>query len=468
MKIDTSTETLQLISADQAWHYQVIPKLFQEDRIEFFTYESHEIEIKKEELELIFSKEVSFVLIDEADFRIELSKHYRKKKDLSNSKKIDFHSNDFLMALVSEANSLDCSDIHFETYDEKCRVRFRIDGKLMERYVLQKSEYKYVINQIKILANIDIAEKRLPQDGRIFFKDEQKRFDIRVSIIPSLFGEKAVLRLLSKDTTDIDIRKIGFNEEQLKVYLSSIKKPFGIILISGSTGSGKTTTLYATLKILNKEDSNIVTIEDPVEYTLEGINQVQLKEDIGLTFPSAIRSFLRQDPDIIMLGEIRDKETAQMAIRASLTGHLVLSTIHTNSAWGAISRLIDMGIPSFLIANTLILSIAQRLVRLLCTHCKQKEIFSKELVQGNYASYFTNDFHYVATGCEHCHFTGYSGRIGIFEVIEISGPLKAKIIQTDSNEDEFLEFRNSLAHSSIELFKKGETSFEEVLKYLIL
>ena len=261
-----------------------------------------------------------------------------------------------------------------------------------------------MINKIKILSNLDITEKRLPQDGRINYQYGDQKFDIRVSVCPTLYGEKAVLRLLNNDASNIDIRNLGIHEKGLDTYLKGVHKPNGIILISGPTGSGKTTTLYATLKELNSIDRNITTIEDPIEYTLDGINQVQLKEDIGLTFSSALRSFLRQDPDIIMLGEIRDGETAQMAIRASLTGHLVLSTIHTNSAWGIISRLIDMGVPRFLIANTLNLAVAQRLVRKLCEHCKKTVPVSEV----NGASEVADDVPELAipVGCDHCHFTG--------------------------------------------------------------
>ncbi len=463
--IEVSTELLQIISAEQAWHYMIIPKLEEGGTIHFYSIASNNVDNNKEQLELLFSKEIIFEIIEESLFKEKLSRYYRKNSLSRSGSKVDFKSNRFLHNMVSEAQQTDCSDIHFESFDNKCRVRFRIDGKLIERYVLKKSEYKYVINQIKILANIDIAEKRLPQDGRILFKQDESRFDIRVSVIPTLFGEKAVLRLLSKDASSIDIAIIGFNKNQLDVYLSTVKKPHGIVLISGPTGSGKTTTLYATLKILNNDDTNIVTIEDPVEYTLEGINQVQLKEDIGLSFPHAIRSFLRQDPDIIMLGEIRDSETAQMAIRAALTGHLVLSTIHTNSAIGAISRLTDMGVPPFLIANTLELSIAQRLVRLLCPECKKEEVLDVKLLPESLKNYFNTKVQYLAVGCEKCHFTGYSGRIGIFEVIPIDNKLKSDIINERLSENRE-DLTNSLAHSSIDLFNSGKTSLEEVLKYL--
>ena len=262
------------------------------------------------------------------------------------------------------------------------------------------------------MSNLDIAEKRLPQDGRINFKHQNQQFDIRVSVLPTLHGEKVVLRLLNNDATDIDLKKLGFSKLDLDNYLQGVKRPNGILLISGPTGSGKTTTLYATLKLLNKETRNILTIEDPIEYTLEGVNQVQLKESIGLGFASALRTFLRQDPDVIMVGEIRDTETANMAIRASLTGHLVLSTIHTNSAWGTVSRLMDMNIPPFLVASTLNTTVAQRLVRLLCPKCKKETPFDTELYPRQFKPYQAVHFHFLPNGCEECYYTGYKGRKG--------------------------------------------------------
>src|SRR5690606_16390653 len=249
--------------------------------------------------------------------------------------------------------------------------------------------------------------------------DGQYKFDIRVSILPTLHGEKVVLRLLNNDATNISLEGLGLGERDLSNYLEGVQRPSGMVLISGPTGSGKTTTLYATLKLLNEEKRNIVTVEDPIEYTLEGINQVQLKEDIGLTFTAALRSFLRQDPDVIMLGEIRDGETAQMAIRAALTGHLVLSTIHTNSAWGTISRLIDMGVPPFLLSNTINCSVAQRLVRKLCGDCKISAPVSVADLPLQYNAANAPAEHQIAVGCEKCHYTGYKGRQAIYEIIPI-------------------------------------------------
>ncbi|MGZ3883521.1 MAG: GspE/PulE family protein, partial [Bacteroidia bacterium] len=311
-------------------------------------------------------------------------------------------------------------------------------------------------------------EKRLPQDGRIRYQINNNKLDIRVSILPTLYGEKIVLRLLGSDASHISISKLGFQEDELERYNTAIQKPNGIILISGPTGSGKTTTLYATLKLLNKITANIVTIEDPVEYTLDGINQVQLKEEIGLSYAEALRTFLRQDPDVIMLGEIRDAQTAQMAIRAALTGHLVLSTIHTNSAWGTISRLIDMGIPAYLLSNTLNLSVAQRLVRTLCPHCKTNEPLDKKELPEHYKT-MPVESQWVPKGCDHCYYTGYKGRKAIYEVINITKELAEEIKHNKTNIDGYCKSNriNYLSWNALNLFISGETSLEEIYPFLI-
>lgn len=470
MHAKISTEVLQLITIDQAWHYLVVPKEAKDDHVVFYIDQNAPQHETQEELEILLGKHISLEPISGEVINQILSKHYRKgNRSLAKNSNPLKASDDFLVNLISEANSNGSSDIHLEAYEEKCRVRMRIDGKLVERYVLEREVYPAIINKIKIKANLDIAEKRLPQDGRIFFTSGSTKFDIRVSILPTLHGEKIVLRLLSKDATKIDLATLGLNADQLNDYLEGIKKPNGIVLISGPTGSGKTTTLYATLKVLNKESFNILTIEDPIEYTLEGINQVQLKESIGLTFASALRTFLRQDPDIIMLGEIRDGETAQMAIRAALTGHLVLSTIHTNSAWGTISRLIDMGVPPFLVANTLNLSVAQRLVRLLCPDCKKEEPFSPNLFPKTFRTNQEIKTHFVACGCEKCYYTGYHGRKAVYEVIPIDYDL-SNAIKTDQ-----LDISTTLADKHIETLSKaamnlllaGETTIEEIYPILM-
>lgn len=468
-EIELTKEVQQLITPEQAWHYHIVPKSRQNGMLELYIDENFNNH-KVDELEMLFNLDVKTETVNADVLNKTIGKYYRKNNSVS--KKVEITqstSDDFVGKLIHEAKELGSSDIHIEIYDEKARVRIRIDGLLVERYKLNKNEYPALVNKIKIKANLDIAEKRLPQDGRIYFEHAGKKLDIRVSVLPTLHGEKIVLRLLSNDSTNIDLRQLGFNEYELESYLEGIKKPNGIVLISGPTGSGKTTTLYGTLKLLNEEKRNVLTVEDPIEYTLDGINQVQLKETIGLTFASALRTFLRQDPDVIMLGEIRDGETAQMAIRAALTGHLVLSTIHTNSAWGTISRLVDMGVPSFLLANTLNTSVAQRLVRKLCTDCKVKEPMDEKLYPRKYKAPRKIEHHHIAVGCPNCHYTGYKGRKALYEVIPIDAELSDNIKAGNYKVDDLLKERNikTLAENAFELFESGESSIEEVYSLLL-
>ncbi|MBI2269777.1 MAG: type II/IV secretion system protein [Bacteroidetes bacterium] len=470
--ISLTIELKQVLTTGQAWHYNIIPKSVEGNTIVFYADEELYSASSKDELEILLEKNIQIEKIPSSLVQKALGKYYLKNtagNGIEKSRKIAVgQSEDFLQSLIKEAKQLHSSDIHIEVYEQKCRVRMRIDGMLIERYTIDKSEYPSLINKVKIKANLDIAEKRLPQDGRIFFSSEDGKFDIRVSILPTLHGEKIVLRLLNNDAANIDINQLGFSDIELSYFLEGVKKPHGILLISGPTGSGKTTTLYATLKLLNKEKTNILTVEDPIEYTLEGVNQVQLKEEIGLTFASALRTFLRQDPDIIMLGEIRDGETAQMAIRAALTGHLVLSTIHTNSAWGTISRLSDMGVPPFLIASTLNTTAAQRLVRLLCPHCKKQEAFDEAWYPRVYKAPEKVTEHFTAQGCENCHHTGYKGRKAIYEVIPVDFELAEHIKKNSTNITEYLQQKGikTLSENAFNLFKNGDTSIDEVYPIL--
>lgn len=462
LNIEITAENQQLIRSDLAWHYRILPESVSPSEVTFYWDDSGNKLVITEELTALFGKSIRLIPADGDSVKRALGKYYRNTSE--SETKLTFDSKvDFVDRLIQEANHLGSSDIHIEIFDDFARVRIRIDGHLIQRYTIEKKDYPELVNKIKIRSNLDISEKRLPQDGRIQYQD----FDIRVSILPTLYGEKIVMRILGHDASSISIDKVGFSAEEKRNYLEGVKKPNGIILISGPTGSGKTTTLYATLKLLNDERRNIVTVEDPVEYTLEGINQVQLKESIGLTFSSALRSFLRQDPDVIMLGEIRDGETAQMAIRAALTGHLVLSTIHTNSAWGTISRLIDMGVPPFLLANTINTSVAQRLVRKLCD-CKVVEPLNSQDWIHQHTEFPTPETHHIAFGCDNCHFTGYKGRIALYEVIPIDSVLAQKIKNNDYSVGDVLAERGikRLAQRAYELFINGETSLEEVYPLL--
>jgi general secretion pathway protein E/type IV pilus assembly protein PilB len=465
--IEIDTEKQQLLTPEQAWHYRIIPKNIIENTLQLYIDEENNNDTKTE-LEILFGKKIELEAVSTILIQKTLSVYYRKNALNNSVKTINSDSGDFLINIIKEAKNLFSSDIHIEVYEEKCRIRYRIDGHLIERYVIPKQDYPTLINKIKIKSNLDIAEKRLPQDGRIFYTEGIEKFDIRVSVLPTLYGEKIVMRLLSKDATNIDIEKLGFTKDNLSDYIEAIKKPHGIILISGPTGSGKTTTLYATLKLLNKEKTNILTVEDPIEYTLPGINQVQLKESIGLTFASALKTFLRQDPDVIMVGEIRDAETADIAIRAALTGHLVLSTIHTNSAWGTISRLLDMGIPSYLLASTLNITVAQRLVRLLCTECRKQIEFNEDMLPKTFKPYKKTNKQSIAIGCESCFYTGYKGRKAIYELItidkEFAEHIKAKNL--DSNIVVKEKKINTLQDNAYELFLSGDTTIDEIYPIL--
>lgn len=468
--INIPANLVEMLTSEQAWHYHVLIKAASQNALELYISEKYCLANISNELQLVLGSPVLLEKADDNVIQEALLRYYKKQSTDTRITSLIYSGNqeEFMQRLISEAKNLKSSDIHIESYESSCRIRLRIDGQLVERFRIEKAEYPGIVNKIKILSNLDISEKRLPQDGRIFFKDGESKFDIRVSILPTLHGEKVVLRLLNNDATDIDLYKLGMSAIDLANYLEAINRPNGLLLISGPTGSGKTTTLYATLKLLNNDTRNITTIEDPIEYTLEGINQVQLKENIGFTFPAALRNFLRQDPNIIMVGEIRDTETANMAIRASLTGHLVLSTIHTNSAWGTVARLIDMNIPAFLVADTLNTTISQRLVRALCAHCKQEKELDNSLYPRQFIPFKKISTHFVATGCERCFGTGYRGRRAVYEVIPIDEMLAGQIKNNQYNINGLLKDRGiqTLAENAFDLFVQGDTSLKEISSLL--
>ena len=368
-------------------------------------------------------------------------------------------------AVVSRA-----SDIHVEPLSNRLRVRYRIDGVCQEADVLPKQLQDSVISRIKILANIDISEKRRPQDGRIGINYQGKDLDIRVSCLPSIYGESIVMRLLEKSTILMNLKYLGFYENDYKRFHSIIKKPNGILLITGPTGSGKTTTLYATINELNKGDTKIITAEDPVEYTLRGINQCEVNEKIGFNFPTILRTMLRQDPNIILVGEIRDAETADTAIAAALTGHLVLSTLHTNDAPSAVTRLIDMGIKPFLIASSLQGIMAQRLVRTICTNCKESFKYPPEqLLEMGFEIDALKDFSfYTGKGCKNCNNIGYHGRIGIYELLEMNETLRDMTYRMATTAEIRKAAKTfgmtSLKEDGIRKAKDGKTTLDEVFR----
>ncbi|KAA2216553.1 GspE/PulE family protein [Maribacter flavus] len=458
-------QLLQRITSEQAFHYRIVPHRTTEKGLILKT-DSNRMEELLSELNIILGTTVHLEQCQTDELQRLLTSNYRKSQPTSSG--VLHYSEDFLEKILLDAKHMGSSDIHFEPYENRCRVRFRLDGKLIEQFTIPLDKYPTMVNKVKIKADLDISEKRLPQDGRISIQTNGSEFDIRVSTLPVLHGEKLVLRILSKDTTIIDLDRLGFSADELRLYREGLKRPSGIILISGPTGSGKTTTLYATLKELNKTEDNILTLEDPIEYTLDGINQVQLKENIGLDFVRTLKTFLRQDPNIIMVGEIRDAETANIAIRAAQTGHLVLSTIHTNSAWGTISRLIDMGVPSFLISSTLNMSLAQRLVRRLCPNCKEKQAIDTAQFPTGFEIPKDLKDHYVAQGCNECHHTGYQGREAVYEIVPITKNLQASIRENRLEIDDLLQTMewSTLSDNAIQLIRKGITSVDEAFPLL--
>jgi type IV pilus assembly protein PilB len=334
------------------------------------------------------------------------------------------------MVLV-DAIQKGASDIHFESYEKIFRIRFRMDGVLHEMLAPPKRLESAILSRLKIMSNLDIAERRLPQDGRIKLRYNNREIDFRVSTLPTIFGEKAVLRILDKDSLKLDMTQLGFDEWSLEKFNAAIHQPYGMVLITGPTGSGKTTTLYSGIHTINSPDVNIMTAEDPVEYNLKGVNQVQINEGIGRTFAAALRSFLRQDPDVILVGETRDLETAQISIRAALTGHLVFSTIHTNDCPSTIARLLDMGIPSFLVASSLLLVVAQRLGRKICRACREPYDADEEslVAYGHVSSGKGRVQFYKGKGCATCNFTGMKGRVAIYEVMPVTDEIRDGILK---------------------------------------
>jgi len=380
--------------------------------------------------------------------------------------------------ILTDAIKRGASDIHMEPYEKEYRIRYRVDGLLQNIMNPPYSKKDAIISRVKIMAKLDIAEKRLPQDGRIMIKmmkdGKKKQLDFRVSVLPTLHGEKIVMRLLDKENLRLDMTKLGFEQESLEKFQKAIFKPYGMVLVTGPTGSGKTNTLYSSISQLNKEDTNILTAEDPVEFQLPGINQVQMKEQIGLNFAAALRSFLRQDPNIILVGEIRDFETAEIAIKAALTGHMVLSTLHTNDAPSTISRLMNMGIEPFLVATSVHLICAQRLVRRICSDCKaQEEVSPQLLIDAGYTPEEARTTKvYKGQGCSTCNNKGYKGRVGLYEVLEVTDELRELILVGASA----LELRKkgieqgmfSLRRSGLIKAAAGMTTLEEVFRETVL
>ena len=370
-------------------------------------------------------------------------------------------------ALLTEAIKKNASDIHIEPYEHRLSVRFRVDGVLREVLAPRRELAPLLVSRIKVMSKLDIAEKRIPQDGRISLKIAGRAVDVRVSTLPSGSGERVVLRLLDKQAGRLDLEQLGMDPVSSKVMNEVIRKPHGIILVTGPTGSGKTTTLYATLTRLNDKTRNILTVEDPIEYYIDGIGQTNVNTRVDMTFARGLRAILRQDPDVVMVGEIRDLETAEIAVQASLTGHLVLSTLHTNTAVGAVTRLRDMGVEPFLLSSSLIGVLAQRLVRLLCPDCKQPtKMSAAECANFGIAESEVSEI-YRPTGCESCNYLGYQGRTGIYEIIAVDDKMRT-MIHDGSGEHQLESYARSLTPSirqdGLRRILAGDTSIEEVLR----
>ncbi|MFQ5465350.1 MAG: type IV-A pilus assembly ATPase PilB [Thermodesulfobacteriota bacterium] len=495
---EVDSEVVKLIPEDVARKYQILPvsrtgatlvvamtdpsNIFAIDDIKFLTGYNVEPLVAsdaaiKEAIEEYYDvtemgMELEGVLteFDETDMEVIQDE---EEVDLSDLKKAveDAPVVKLVNLILTDAIKKGASDIHIEPYEKAFRVRYRVDGVLAEVMKPPQKLKNAIVSRIKIMSSLDIAERRLPQDGRIKLKmGKNKEMDYRVSVLPTLFGEKVVLRLLDKSNLQLDMTKLGFEERQLNDFMGAIHKPWGIVLVTGPTGSGKTTTLYSALTELNKISENISTAEDPVEFNLTGINQVQMHEEIGLNFAAALRSFLRQDPDIIMVGEIRDYETAEIAIKAALTGHLVLSTLHTNDAPSTVNRLLNMGIEPFLVSSSSNLILAQRLARKVCSDCKEEiEIGEKVLTDlGLPPGEAKGMTCYTGKGCATCGNTGYKGRIALYEVMPFTESIKDLVLNGASTAElkraAIMGGMKTLRMSGISKVAEGVTTIEEILR----
>ncbi len=488
------SETLELIPKNLAYKYGMIPIIKQDNSLTVAMSDPSDMSALSE-VKFITGLDIKIVLALESKIKENYEKHYdsdvsytdiledidedielveNEEVDLSSLEKAteDAPVVKLVNAILTDAIKKGCSDIHIEPYETEFRVRFRIDGVLYDIMQPPLRLKNAITSRLKIMADLDIAERRLPQDGRIKIKlgNGKQEMDFRVNVLPTLFGEKVVMRLLDKSNLQLDMEKLGFFPDQLADFKEQIAKPHGMVLVTGPTGSGKTTTLYSALSDLNKISTNISTAEDPVEFNLNGINQAQMQEEIGYNFASALRAFLRQDPDIIMVGEIRDYETAEIAIKASLTGHLVLSTLHTNDAPSTISRLLNMGVEPFLVASSVNLIVAQRLARRVCTNCSEDIKVNPEVLIniGIAASEAKHVKLKQGQGCDKCAGTGYKGRVALYEVMPMKEELKELVLNGASTADVKREAEKvgmkSLRASGLLRLKEGVTTIEEVLR----
>ena len=488
--IEADEHSVELIPAEVATKFQVVP-VKREGRVLTVAMSNPDNIFAIDDIKFITGLEVHPVVATESSIKKAIDRFYDSADSLAEVMRdmeedfeiVEDEEEDLGLAeaqnenapvvklvnsLIADAVNKDASDIHIEPFEKTLRVRFRIDGVLHEMMSPPYRMKGAITSRLKIMAELDIAEKRIPQDGRIKIRIGSKKIDLRVSTLPTIFGEKVVMRILDKSNLEVDLTKLGFHPSAYERFIKEIKSPYGMVLVTGPTGSGKTTTLYSALSMINLPEQNIMTAEDPVEYNLEGINQVNVHEEIGLTFAAALKAFLRQDPNIVMVGEIRDLETGSIAVKAALTGHLVLSTLHTNDAPSTINRMMDMGIEPFLVASSTNLILAQRLVRRLCNECKQKEEIHPEIIRELGLKDETPFEIYQPTGCPRCNDTGYKGRTGLYEVMLVSSRIREMILDRCSTEEikqqAISEGMVTLRGDGIDKIKKGITSVEEVLK----
>lgn len=479
------TDTLSSLKKRYVIKYRALPIQKTANKITLATFDPSIVESATKELSSVFKKQVDFILTNISAWR-KLYSGVRESVDelinniqevtgastVEENIKAEDISDDvvtFVNRMLAEAFVKKASDIHIEPYERIFRIRFRVDGNLVEIAQPPKAMLAPVISRVKIMSQMDISEKRKPQDGRIKLLIGGKPIDYRVSSLPTLFGEKIVLRLLDSSNLQLDMTKLGFEQKQLDIFLEGIHRPYGMCLVTGPTGSGKTTTLYSAIAELNTPDTNISTAEDPVEFNLEGINQVNVRKEVGLTFSTALKAFLRQDPDIIMVGEIRDLEVGEIAVEAALTGHLVLSTLHTNDAPATVTRLLNMGIEPFLVVAALNVIVAQRLCRKICLNCREEKKASvDELIACGFAPASASKVKvYQGRGCEVCNNSGYKGRLAIYEVLQVTPRVRELILRNASTDDikkqAIRDGMKTLRMSALTKVAQGLTTLEEAV-----
>jgi type IV pilus assembly protein PilB len=480
-------DTLSSLKKRYVTKWRAIPIQKTATKVTLATFDPSVVQDGSKELQDVFKKQVEFILtnisswsklysnvkdsVDDLINNIQEVNNFTMQEENTNVKAEDISDDvvTFVNRMLAEAYVKKASDIHVEPYERIFRVRFRMDGSLVEIAQPPKSMMAPVVSRLKIMSQMDISEKRKPQDGRIKLLIGGNPIDYRVSSLPTLFGEKIVLRLLDSSNLQLDMTKLGFEQKQLDIFKEGIHRPYGMCLVTGPTGSGKTTTLYSAIADLNTPDNNISTAEDPVEFNIEGINQVNVKKEVGLTFATSLKSFLRQDPDIIMVGEIRDLEVGEIAVEAALTGHLVLSTLHTNDAPATVTRLLNMGIEPFLVVAALNVIVAQRLCRKICINCREeKKTTIDELIACGFAPASAEKIKvYHGKGCEICASTGYKGRIAIYEVMQVTPKIRELILRNASSDDikkqAIKDGMKTLRMCALTKVAQGLTTLEEVV-----